>query len=232
MIAASYYLYMNLSGTLNDFYHNSFWGDRLFKFGFMMGVSIVIITPICLLKDVSKLRFGTLAGLTCMIAIVVMFIFQLPAYYENYKRNIYVESDQSTHINWWNFSTAYTDCLFFLNASATIVFIFNVHSVVFPIYESLALNNERRTNKFLFRSILLDTIFYILFGIVGYLTQPVKTPSIILEREKIGSSDYLISVCRLLLSAVIVVKIAINYNSLRISVFTLVLGTPQVTDKR
>lgn len=213
-----------------DYLKNSILGNTLYKMLIMFATSAICILPLNLMKDVSKLRFSTILGLFCLTITVFVIVFQLPQFYKFYKQDQYSENDPSTHINWYDISKGFDSNFYFFRATATILFAYNCHYGAFPIYDKLADNNERRTDKVIFRSSILDCVFFVVVGVAGYLTQPIDTPSLILSRIKLpGSQDYVMNGCRLLIALVLVVKIPINFNSFRLSILNLIFGNPEVT---
>ena len=67
----------------------------------------------------------------------------------------------------------------------------------------------------------MDIICYLLVGICGYITCPINTPDLIIERPKIGDTDYLISLARVMFFMTLVVKMPNTYIALRISLLSM-----------
>lgn len=99
---------------------------------------------------------------------------------------------------------------------------FNIHSNVFVIYQKLYNNNNRRTKKVLGRSLILNTVIFLIFGIIGYLTQPIKTSSIILSRNPLEGKDIIMNIIRLLIAFIIITKIPQIYNSVKKTLFNFI----------
>lgn len=217
--------------SLKEFYHDSFWGEFWFKSLVMIGTSIIVLLPLNLLKDITKLRFTSIFGIFCLFLVTLVIVFQLPEYINHYWKYEYKENDESTYVNWLNAGNAFTQELYFFKGLATLFYSYNCHIGIYPIYEKLVDNNKRRTRKVLLRSIVLDAGFYLVVGIAGYLTAPIKTPSIIIEREKLGS-DIIMTIGRLLIVIMLFAKIPAKYNSLRISVFQIIWGNSDEIDTK
>lgn len=217
--------------SLEDFYKYSIWGKIWFKIVIMVSTSIIIVLPLNLLKDVTKLRFTSIFGIFCLLLVSIIIIFQLPNYIEYYWEHTYNRYDKETWVNWFDLSTAFTSKLYFFKGSATLFYAYNCHMGLFPVYEKLRLTSEKRVSKVITRSILMDALFYIIVGLTGYLTQPYKTPNFIIEREKIGN-DIVMTIGRIFIVFLIVFKIPANYNALRISIFELFFGTNEIDNKR
>ena len=60
-----------------------------------------------------------------------------------------------------------------------------------------------------------NVIAYIIITLAGYLSQPENTPDLILEREKISKSDYLMTIGLCLFSITLATKISASYNCFR-----------------
>ena len=68
---------------------------------------------------------------------------------------------------------------------------------------------------------------------IGYLTWPISTPSLIIERKKIvKSADIPMSIGRIALVLTIIMKLPSNYNSLRLTLFNIFWGTTTITKKK
>ena len=66
---------------------------------------------------------------------------------------------------------------------------------------------KERVNTVFRRATIINAISYIIITLAGYLTQPEHTPDLILEREKISYSDYLMTFGLILFSLTIMTKI-------------------------
>lgn len=100
--------------TLEDFYKFSIWGQIWFKIVIMVSTSIIVVLPLNLLKDVTKLRFTSIFGIFCLLLVSIIIIFQLPNYIDYYWEHTYNRYDKETWVNWYDISTAFTSKLYFL----------------------------------------------------------------------------------------------------------------------
>ena len=212
---------------VDDFYKNSIWGEFWFKSAVMLGTATCIILPLNLQKNISKLRYTSVFGIFCLLGITVVIIIQLPSYYSFHKSEI------TFNVNWYDVSTAFTSDLYFFKGTATLFYAYSCHYGAFPVYEKLTNHTEKRINKVLVRSIIVDALFYLTVGICGYLTQPFETPNLIIKRKKIpGESDITMTICRILMCLTLFAKIPANFNSMRISLFNIIFKNSEITLKR
>lgn len=206
---------------------DNYWNQRWFSASIMLPFACIFYLPLCLLKDVSKLRFATILGIVCVIIQTLILIIQLPMFIKEYSM------DSSVKINVYNVEKSFDSSLTFFTSFANLFFAFNLHYAIFPIYRTLSKNTKRRTRKVMLRGMILIVIIYIVFGVTGYLTQPKNTPEIIINRNGLkGSKDVVMTICRLIVLTVLIVKYPANYIPLRVSFFKLAFKTDVIDTKR
>ena len=83
---------------------------------------------------------------------------------------------------------------------------------------------HQRINILFKKSIILDISCYLIIGISGYLTQPVNTPDLIIERKKIFKNDFLMVIGQVCFIFTLIAKICANYNALRSCLVNLIFG--------
>lgn len=134
-----------------------------------------------------------------------------------------MESKPETHVNWFDFSNGFhLETLYFFRGAATVFFAYTCHVGAFPVYKTLQRNVSIRINKVFMRSILLDTVIYIIVGICGYLTQPYKTDDLIIYRDPIPEfNDLAMIIARLLIAFNLILSTPANYNAFRLSILSL-----------
>lgn len=211
----------------------SFWSTWVYKCGFIYSVGFCIIFPLCLIKDVSKLRIASLLGVITLVGIILLLIIQVLSYYTYYSNNIYEKNDPMTHLNIWDLRRGFTSQLDFFQYCGSLYYAYISAIGAVPIFSTMKTNNLRRIQKVIRRSIFFDIIFFSIIVICGYLTWPINTPALIIEREKITQgADIPMSIGRMALVLTIIMKLPNNYNSLRICLFDLIWGTTEITSGR
>ncbi len=227
--AFCFYVIPSLGGytTLDDFYKYSIWGNLLFRIGVMQATNWLLLIPLSLQKNMSKMRFTTALGVACLAIIGGVIIYQLPTYIS------YNMDNKIFDVNLYDvLSSLKKDELGIFSAFATIIFAYTCHYGIFAVYNMLADNTRKRVRKVILRSVILDGSFYLIIGICGYLTFPSDVPKLIIERKSIGNSDVVMTICRLLAAVMLICKLPVSYNSLRNSLLNLIYKDNEVTTKR
>jgi amino acid permease len=203
---------------MDTFCKESFWNDYLWRFSVMYGVVCFIVLPLSLLKNIAKLRMFSIFAVFSLFSIIFIIIIQTPSYYNH------LQSQKKPGDNLYNFfdiSTGFTSDLFFLKGTATLFYSFTCHVGALPIMKHLKNSHNRRIQKVIKRSVILDIICYILVGICGYITCPINTPDLIIERPKIGETDFLMSIGRIMFFITLVVKLPSTFIAFRISLLSI-----------
>jgi amino acid permease len=178
------------------------------------------------------MRVTSLFSIIGLIYAIVVIIIECPWYYQHYIDYIYNKDDPKTHINWFDFSAGFDSNLNFFRGSATVFFAYTCHVGAFPVYKTLKNNQQRRINKVFQRSILLDFVVYVIVGICGYLTQPINTPDLIINRDNILTNDFAMILARLVMAINLVLSTPANFNAFRLSILGIVWDTDEVTNKK
>ena len=229
-------VYFELSNNKNKYeefegFESDIWDKIYLKLPIMYGLCALLI-PICLLKDISKMRFTSLFGIITLLYAIGVVVCQSFSFYSYYKKNIYKKDDPSTHPNYYDITIALKPDLKIFSCLATIFFSYTCHIGAFPVYKSLKNNISRRINKVFRRSILLDTFIYVSVGVAGFFTAPVDTPQLIIYRKSINKNDIYMSVARIGIALSLIMNTPPNYNSFRISFFEVFFKTNEIDNKK
>ncbi len=182
----------------------------------MFGICIIILIPLCLIKEISRMRITSFLSVSSLIFTIFVVVIESPMYYEEF-----MKSNPKYEINWFDISTGFTSELTFFTGGASIFFTYCSHNGAFPIYKSLKNNVSRRINKVFRRSIILNTIIYFFVGIAGFLTRPQDAKDLIIYRPSKFSSDLFMIIGRLLISVCLILSTPANYNGFRIAFMEL-----------
>ncbi len=197
----------------------------------MFGIGAFIILPLCLLKDISKMSFSSILGVVTLFFLVLIIVIEFPWYFSYYLNNDYKKDDESTWINYFDIGKGFTEKLYFFRGMSTLFYAYSCHIGAFPIYKTLREKSARRIQKIYRRSILIDGFFYLIVGITGYLSMPLNTPDLIIQRKKIFNTDIFMTIGRCAFVFTLLTKIPCNYNSFRISFSEYFLGSSEITNK-
>lgn len=215
------------------FLTKSFWGKWYIAKVFPFVVGYVIIFPLCLIKDVSKLRVFSMFGVFTLIGLICLLGVECPKYVKYYKENKYKEEDPSTHLNIYHAEKGFQTDLYFFQFCASLYYSYITTIGAVPIFNSLKNNVLRRIQKVVRRTVIFDIFLFLVIAIIGYLTWPVGTPDLIIERPKITRGpDIPMSIGRIALVLTIIFKMPSNYNSLRLTIFNTIWETTTITTKK
>ena len=213
-----------------DSYEDDYWDSAKLKFPIMFGTTLLVM-PLCLLKDISKMRFASMFGVCALIYCIIVVVIQTPWFFKDYLDN-YKEDDSSTHANWFDITKAFNSDLNFFTGIATVFFCYSCHPGAFPVFKTLKNHTEERINKVFFRSICLDIIIYILIAICGFMTAPLKPESLVIFRESVFDNDIFMTIAKIALALDLFLSLPANYASYRCSFFIVFFKTDKIDNKR
>ena len=218
-----YYKYYKKKET---FEKESFWNEWYIKFLLPYASSVIIVYPMCLIKDVSKLRIISLIGVVNLVFLIFIILFQSKDYIK--QENI------DNYVNYIDIRKGFQGKFDTINFISTIFFASCFHIGCVPVINTLKNNVRRRIYKSIRRTILLDIILYLSITVVGYLSYPINTPSLIIQRPPLieGDKDILMSIGKLGLVFAFFTKLPNVYSSLRITLFDKLFGTTEITNKK
>jgi amino acid permease len=161
------------------------------------------------------MKAPTYIGVISLFVVVLIIIIQSPYFIDNYYDEIYKKDDKSTHLNVYDLSKGADKDLNIIRPFVTLFFAYTSQNALFPIIEVLKDRTKKKVDKIFYISSIIDCLIYILIGILGYLTQPIDTPDLIIERKSIFKKDYFMIIGRMLLTLTLIGKIAPNFNAMR-----------------
>ncbi|CDW85384.1 UNKNOWN [Stylonychia lemnae] len=132
-------------------------------------IGLTILFPAGSIRKMSGFRYITIMSIAFLVYIMLILLFELPQYVkQNYdaERLIFFKLD-------WDF---------FQNYSLA-VFAFACHIDFVQIYEEMSEKNPQRVSKIVYRSVTINTIFYLIIGLAGYFSTYEMTNKIVIDRE-------------------------------------------------
>ena len=219
-------LYKLLGGVINEmfslgysgveeFAEESFWNKLKIKFIVCYLIAIIVLSPLCLLKNISKMRYASMFGIFSLFFLIFVVVIECPFYIK------YNFVDNNMELNYADVISGFKGDMKILQSISTLFYAFACHVGVFPVLNTLRSPTPQRINLLFKKSIILDIGCYIIIGISGYLTQPVDTPDLIIERKKIFKNDFLMIIGQVSFIFTLIAKICANYNALRICLINL-----------
>ena len=224
------FYYKNFKSN-EQFLAESFWAYPYVKHTVPYAIGLGIIFPLCLIKDVSKLRIASLIGVVVLMSIIVLLIIEAPFYFNHYLTEVYNADIPSTHLNIYHAERGFDNTLTFFELCSSMFYAYVTTIGAIPIFNSLQNRVLRRIQKVVRRTIIFDIGLFLVIVTVGYLTCPIATPALIIERNNIhsGKADIPMSVARVALVLTILMKLPSNYNALRITLFNMIWKTTEIT---
>jgi amino acid permease len=180
----------------------------------------------CLIKDVSKLRIISLIGVMSIIFLIFIVIFQ--------SKDYITKDNLENNVNYIDLRKGFKGKFDALNFISTIFYASCFHIGCVPVINTLKNNVRRRIFKAIRRTILIDIFLYLSIAVIGYLTYPKNTPSLIIQRPtlKEGKSDIIMSIGKLGLVFTFFTKLPNTYSSLRITLFDKLFGSTEITNMK
>lgn len=178
----------------------------------VMGVmTLGIMTPLCLLKDLSSLRHVSIVSALTLIYIAILLIAELPI------------SAQDN--DWSEMDYASINTLFF-SAFAYCLYAFVCHGNICQITGELQRPSMRRLFKAIFRATTLLLVLYSIIGTFGYLGNLDLKTLIIMRPTPSGiSNDWAMVIARCMMLITITAAVPLNLPPLRDIVFRQILRT-------
>lgn len=224
-----YVLFKNNDATYPNFsnYEDKIW-DKLKIKVLVLGSINLLLIPLCMLKDISKMKFFSLFGIIALFYTILVLVIESYFYWNHYLDNVYITDDISTHANWYDITKAFNGNLDFFTGFATIVFSFSCHQGALPVYRSLNPNDDKVMSKVFRRSIILDLIIYFMIYIASFLTNPLESDDLIIFRESIFKNDIFMNIAKIAIFLELFFLIPSNYNSFRCSLFHIIFGNENI----
>jgi len=202
------------------------WDLNYIKYPIVFGFTL-LISPICILKDITKMRFASLFGICALSYTILVIVIESPWFFKNYLDN-YKEEDPETHANWFDISKSFQSDVSFFAVISAIFCVFTCHNSAFPIYKTLKYNTPRRINNLFKRAIGMLLVINFFLSICGFMTSPLNPKSLIIFRVSIFDNDIFMTIAKVSLAVALYLSIPANYNSFRTSFFMLAFCSDKI----
>jgi len=211
-------------------YKEEYWSQKLYlKFPIMLGIAALVF-PLCLLKDISKMRLASLFGVLALVYSIIVVIIE--SFFYLFNENW----DKIGEMNWINISNAFSleAGVPFFGGISTVFYIYSCHAGAFPVYKTLRNNTTRRIKKVFRRSIILDICVYFTIAAASFITSPIDPPELILYRPNLSgfSPDYFILIAKIGIICNLFFSTPANYAGFRLSFFELIWGNANLTNMK
>ena len=232
LIGRTLYEFAGDKDLYKDFeaFQEAVWDLAKYKFPIMFGTTL-LVSPLCLLKDISKMRFASMFGICALIYCILVVVIQTPWFFKAYLKQ-YKEDDKSTHANWFDITKGFNNELNIFTGISTIFFCYSCHPGAFPVFKTLKNHTEKRINAVFFRSIGLDLTIYFFIAICGFMTAPLKPKSLIIFRDTVFENDVFMTIAKIALALDLLLSLPANFASYRCSFFMNFFGTDEIDTKR
>lgn len=213
-------LYKFIGGIINEIFNygfinmeifakGSFWSETQTRLLVCYSIALFVFVPLCTIKTISQMRFITTFGIFSVFLIIIIVVIQCPGFFYH---NVIKKKMQ---INIMDFTEGFGPDLKFITSLSTILYAYECHAGIFPVISGLVNPTQERVNTVFKRATIINVVSYIIITLAGYFTQPQHTPDLILEREKLDNTDYLMTLGLILFSITIMTKIGALFNCLR-----------------
>ena len=193
------------------------WDAPKYKWPIILGIG-VILSFICLMRDMKKLNFASYLAVISVIYGLMVVLIQCNSYYNYYKDNIYKKEIEETHTNYFDLSKAFTTELIFFKGMATLFGAYSCHTGIYPIYETFkSMENGTKKMKWaVLLSIIITTILHIIAITTSFLTEPVNPEDLIIYRiNKDDNYDIAMNIAKLLIAISLILSVPGYYYGLR-----------------
>lgn len=184
-------------------------------------IAALILLPLSLKRDMSSLAFAGMMSVIALFYTLLVVIVETPFYFKEYVNKS--ETQIFAFYIDWNF----------MGSCSLVFFAYTCQMSLLPIYSELVAPNYRRISKVVWRSLILDFVFYVLIASCGYLSTFNWTKDIVIDRTPLPAfdPDYFILASSVTICLVLLAAFAMNYNPPRNQFFLLCYKTTDYSNK-
>jgi amino acid permease len=175
----------------------------------MVAMTLGVMTPLCLLRDLTSLRHVSIVSAVTLIYIALLLIIELPL--------------SSQDNDWGDLQYANINTMVF-SAFAFCLYSFVCHGNICQITGELARPSVKRLSKTIFRATLLLLILFSIIGVFGYLGNlDLKVLVIMRPTPNALSNDWAMIIARCMMLFTITAAVPLNIPPLRNIIFRQIL---------
>ena len=112
---------------VEEFAEKSFWSIFSYKFIICYLIAAIVLSPLCLLKNISKMRYASMFGIFSLFFLTFIVVIECPFYI---KYNFF---DNKTKINSIDAISGFKSDMKILQTISTLFYAFSCHVGVFPV---------------------------------------------------------------------------------------------------
>jgi amino acid permease len=127
--------------SVEDFAINSFWNKIWVKLLVCYGITFVVLLPLCLLNNASKMRYASTFGIISLFFLIFIVVIECPFYIKKYV----IEEKQE--INYFDIMSGLKGNMKLLQSIVTLFYAYACHIGAFPVFESLHNPTKKRIDS-------------------------------------------------------------------------------------
>ena len=104
-VAYAFFIDKDDFATFSD-YEEQKWNKLKIKVIVLVSINVLLV-PLCLKRDIGKMKFFSLFGIIALSYTVLVLVIECPFFWKDYLNNVYKKDDKSTHANWFDISKAF-----------------------------------------------------------------------------------------------------------------------------
>lgn len=164
--------------------------------------------PLCLIKNLSQLKYTSIVA---TVSIILVTIITLISFFcrMTFEGVSWISSPQLSNSSWFIQLTVIT------NAFVVFMFGYLNHNGFLLVIKNLKNPNEKRVNKVLFRSFLIECIFYLILGLSGYFINPYLTNEFFINESEDSTNRIIYIIAKAILIPCLQCLIPIRWNLLK-----------------
>jgi sodium-coupled neutral amino acid transporter 3 len=191
----------------------------LFRAYVNIPVAYLVFLPLSVMKDMSAFRYCGMFSLLALTYTGIVLSVEVPYYRREYAD---IATVYAFYFD-WNFPLA----------CAMVFFAFTCQLQILPIYSELVNPSYKRIRKVIYRSLIIDFLFYFWLTSCGYWATMNYTNTVVINRLPLPNfdPDYAMLFAAFGVGLVIMSAFPVNYNPFRTQLFKFFFKDPNYSQK-